>query len=334
MMKKLIILSEQKSFIKRPISHDAILGQEREFLERGEESVEIKYKSFLLKGFNRLLGKMGISPICDAFTKRNYKNVVFLYIAMSANYLKSNLYLIKELQKNNNKIALYVWDCWEPEYEKWERILEDLNPDYIFWSFKQNWQYFREKFPNSYWIPQSANRYYFKYLGIPKSRLFMQMGRVNKEMHEKILSYLDSNGLSDTDENYVYRRKEKEALFPKLPDLVREINRSKYIVCIPKIYESANKTGNVCAMTGRYYESIVCKTMIIGKKPTVFDELFPSEGMIEFEDNLSDFDERINELENDTEKYQRIINANYECFMNHHTWGHRLESILQIINNE
>ncbi len=333
-MKKLIIVSEQKSFVKRPLSHDAILGQERAFLEHGKGYVEIRYISFLIKGFNRLSSKVGMKPLCDPFTLKKDQNVVYLYIAMHINYLKSNLHNLKRLQKSGNKIAIYVWDCWSPEYEEWKKILEDLKPDFVMFSFKQNWLYFREIFQNCYWVAQSANTYYFKNLDMAKTRMFIQMGRVNKPIHEKILAYLNKKGLEDSDENYVYRRKKKEALFPELDVLVKEINRSKYIVCIPKIYENPKRTGDVCAMTGRYYESIVCKTLIIGKKPLIFDELFPEGGMIEFNEDLSDFDEKIDELENNDEKYRTIVDRNYDWFMSHHTWAHRLDRIMEIINED
>ncbi len=332
-MKKLIILSEQRSFYKRPNSHDAILGQEKEFLEHGKENVEIRYKSFFLKGLNRLTGKIGIKPVCDPFSGKKYENAVVLYIAMSLNYLKSNLYLIRNLQKKGNQIAIYVWDCWQPEYDDWKEVLDDLKADYIFFSFKQTYEHFKNDY-KCCWIPQSANRYYFKDLETPKTRLFMQMGRVNPILHKKILSYLKKNGKPDTDENYVYRRDKTQLLFPELPELVRQINASKYMVCIPKCYENPKRTGDVCAFTGRYYETIACKTMIIGKKPLVFDELFPSDGMIEFEDDFSDFDTKIDAIEKDEERYRQIVDRNYEWFMEHHTWSHRLDKMMEIINKE
>ena len=333
-MKKLIIVSEQKSFMKRPLSHDAILGQERAFLEHGKQNVEIRYISFFIKGINRIIKRAGMKPIIDPFAFAKREDSVYLYIAMHINYLRSNLALLKRIQKSGNRLALYVWDCWEPEYEEWEKVLDELRPDYIFFSFKQNLDHFKKIYENSYWVAQSANQYYFKDLGLKKERLFIQMGRVNKPLHEKILAYLEKKGLEDNDGNYVYRRREKEALFPDLNDLVREINRSKYIVCIPKIYESPHKTGNICAMTGRYYESILCKTLIIGKKPLVFDELFPEGGMIEFKEDLSDFDARIDDLEEHKEKYRSIVEKNYEWFLGHHTWGHRLDQIMDIINKD
>ena len=330
-MNKLVILSEQKSFVKRPISHDAILGQETEFLQYGKDNVEIKYKSFVLKNINRVISKIGIQPIADSFAKQKRNDCVFMYIAMHLSYLKTNLYLLNELKKAGNRIALYVWDCWEPEFDEWQEVLDDLRPDYIFFSFKQTWEHFQNRY-NCYWIPQSANRLYFKDLEIPKTRLFIQMGRVNKPLHEKILSYMNKHNIEDIINNYAYRREDRGALFPELSKLVEEINRSKYLVCIPKCYENPKRTGNISAMTGRYYESIACKTMIIGKKPLVFDELFPSNGMIEFKDDLSDFEEKIDYFENNPAEYQKIVDKNYERFVNNHTWANRLEDMLSIIN--
>ncbi len=333
-MKKLIILSEQKTFRKRPLSHDAVLGQEREFLESGNGNVGIRYLSFFVKGVNRVLSRIGMGPLADPVTNVRRDDAVWLYIAMSADYLTANLHHLKNLKKKGNKIAIYVWDCWEPEYGRWQGIIEDLKPDYLLFSFKQNFEDFKERYGNCFWVPQSANTYYFKDLGIGKTRLFIQMGRVNPAMHGMILNYLKKKGLDDSEENYVYRRKKKEALFPELEDLVKEINRSKYLVCIPKCCENPLRTGKICAMTGRYYEAIACKTLIIGKKPLVFDELFPEDGMIEFDEDQGRFDEVIDDLENNEEKYRDIVDRNYECFFEKHSWTRRLEQILRIINGE
>lgn len=331
-MKKLIILSEQKSFIKKPASSDCIIGQEKAFLHRGNGNAEIKYKSLLLKNISRMTKKIGLGPICDGFTKRKIENSVFLYIAMNLVYLKSNSYLLKRLKRSGNSLALYIYDCWEPEFDDWQKVIDEIQPDYVFFCFKQTWEHYRDIY-NCYWVPQSADLDYFKDLGTQKTRMFIQMGRVNPEMHEAIKGYLKNHDMSDTDGNYVYRRQKKTNLFPELPVLVEEINRTKYIVCVPKSYENFKRTGNVCGITARYFESIACKTMIIGKKPYTFDELFPSDGMLVFKDDLSDFDEQIDALENDQERYDEIVNKNYECLIKNHTWGNRLDQIMEIIND-
>lgn len=332
-MKKLIILSEQKSFIKKPASADCIIGQENAFLRRGNGNVEIVYKNIILKNISRLIKKIGFEPLCDGFTKKKREDGVFMYIAMNLVYLKSNRYLLKQLKKSGNQLALYIYDCWEPEFDDWQKVIDQIEPDYVFFCFRQSYEHYKDIY-NCYWVPQSADLDYFKDLKSEKTRMFIQMGRVNPGIHEAILNYLKDHDLEDCYDNYVYRRKEKTALFPELPVLVSEINKTKYIVCVPKCYENFKRTGNVCGITARYFESIACKTMIIGKKPVCFDELFPSDGMIEFSEDLSDFNEKIDELENNPKKYREIVDRNYEHLMKYQTWGNRCDQILSIINKE
>ncbi|MCR4633452.1 MAG: glycosyltransferase [Erysipelotrichaceae bacterium] len=331
-MKKLILLSEQKSFIRKPASADCIIGQENAFLKRGNGSVEIVYKSIILKNISRLIKKIGFEPLCDGFTRKKREDAVFMYIAMNLVYLKSNRYLLKKLKESGNELSLYIYDCWEPEFDAWQKVIDEIRPDYVFFCFKQTYEHYKDIYEKCYWVPQSADLDYFKDLGIEKTRRFIQMGRVNPKMHEAILNYLKDHNLEDQNDNYVYRRKEKTNLFPELPVLVREINRSKFIVCIPKCYENFKRTGNVSGITARYFESIACKTLIIGKKPVSFDDLFPSDGMIEFNEDLSDFGEKIDDLLEHPQKYQDIVDRNYECLMKYNTWGNRCDQIMSIIN--
>lgn len=328
---KLRILSEQKSFIKKPASSDCILGQERAFLRN--ENVDIVYKSLVLKNINRILNKANIGPIFDSFTRKKNQDCVYFYIAMNLVYLESNKYLLKELKKNGNKVALYIYDCWEPEFDDWQKTMDEIKPDYVFFCFKQTWEHYKDIY-NSYWIPQSADLDIFKPLDIEKTRKFIQIGRVNKDFHKAILEYMSNHSIEDSMDNYAYRKKDRTKLFSELDDLVREINKSKYFVSVPKCYENFKRTGNVCGITARYFEAIACKTMIIGKKPISFDELFPSDGMLEFNDDLSNFNEIIEELETNDSMYNKIVENNYKCLVEKNTWGNRLVDILEIINNK
>ena len=72
MKKKLIILSEQKSYIKKGSSAPQVDGQERAFLKYGNGDVEIVYKNIVLKNINRVLRKLHLPLICDPFTKKKY----------------------------------------------------------------------------------------------------------------------------------------------------------------------------------------------------------------------------------------------------------------------
>jgi len=331
-MKKLIILSEQKSFIKKSPSAPQVDGQEKAFLKYGKGNVDIRYKSLFVKNLSRIAVKLGGEPICDPFTKKKEEDSVFVFIAVNLVYLESNAYLLKELKKHGNQISVYCYDVWEPEFADWKKAFDDVGFDYIFFGFKQSYEYYKALGYNAFWVPLSGDFEVFKPYEEKKTRLFIQMGRRNDDLHEKILNYLKEHGLEDSRENYVYRKDRNERIFPDIDELAKEISRSKYFVCVPKYYENFKRTGNINSTICRFYEGMACKTMLLGMKSYSFDELFPYKAMISFNDG-EDFDEQIEYYESHPEEYEAIVNKNYDYIMKHHTWGNRVNQILEIINS-
>lgn len=328
---KLIILSEQKTYIKKGASAPQIDGQEKAFLKYGGNQVDIRYKNIVIKNINRVLRKLGINSICESFTSKKEEDSVYIYIAVSLVYLKENAYLIKELKKHGNKVSVYCYDVWEPEFDDWQKAFDDIGFDYIFFGYKKSCEHFKALGYNGYWVPLSGDFEVFKPNNEKKTRLFMQMGRRNDDLHEKILSYLNKHGLEDNRDNYVYRKEKSEQIYPDINELAYEIGKTKYFVCVPKIYENFKRTGNISDTICRYYEGMACKTMPIGMKPETFDELFPYKAMISFNDD-EDFDEQIEYYESHEDEYNEMIEKNYEYVINHHSWGNRVKQILEIIN--
>ena len=332
MQKKLIILSEQKSHIKKSSSAPQVDGQERAFLSYGKGNVDIRYKSIILKNINRVGKKLHLPMLCDKFTKKKYENTVFIFISVNLIYLEENAYLLKELKKHGNEIALYNYDCWEPEFEQWRKVIDEIKPDFLFFAYKLTNEYYREKGYNSFWVPLSADYEVFNYRNISKTRMFMQMGRFNTQMHEYIQNYLKNHNMEDKRENYAYRKDRNEVLYPNYDELVNEINRTKYFVCVPKFYENFARTGNVNDIICRYFEAMICKTLVIGKKPETWSDLFSYDAMITFNEDGSDFDEKIDYYESHPEEYKKLVDKNYEYVLKHHSWGNRLQTIMNAIN--
>ena len=330
-MKKLIILSEQKSYIKKGMSAPQIDGQEKAFLKYGGSDVDIRYKSIVYKNINRILKKLHLSPICDDFTRKKENDAVYCYIAVSLVFLKENAYLLKELKKHGNKVSIYCYDVWEPEFDGWNKQFSEIDPDYIFFGFKKSYEHFKELGYNCYWVPLSGDYEVFKPYEVEKTRMFMQMGRKNEDLHKKILAYMEKHGIEDNRDNYVYIKNKGESIYPDINELAKEISRTKYFVCVPKFYENFKRTGNIKDTICRYYEGMACKTMLIGMKPETFDELFPYKAMISFNDG-EDFEEQIDYYENHQDEYNDIVNKNYEYILKHHSWGNRVKQILEIIN--
>ncbi len=328
---KIIILSEQKSYIRKGASAPQIEGQEQAFLDYGGDDVSIVYKNIVLKNINRLIGKLHLPTFYEPWATRKHEDCVFLYVTMNLLYLKMNAYLLKKLKASGNRISIFCYDCWEPEFRDWEKVIDDIGIDYLFFGYKKSAEYFKETGHNAYWVPLSADFRIFRPRKEEKTRMFMQMGRRNDVLHEKILAYLKEHGMEDNRDNYVYRHDRDEMIFPDIHELAREINKTKYFVCVPKSYENFKRTGAISETICRYYEAMGSKTMIIGMKPDTFDELFPYKAMISFNDD-EDFNESIDYYENHREEYDEILDKNYDYVMNHHTWGNRIRQILEIIN--
>ena len=129
-----------------------------------------------------------------------------------------------------------------------------------------------------------------------------------------------------TDDNYLYEKVKGTILFPNTEDLATEIARTKYFVAAPQSKENTELTGRVSDVTARFYEAMACKTLIIGYKPDTFDELFPSDAMIDLEN-----DETLNDVirffEEHPEEYQRILDRNYDLLVKKHTWKERYYAI-------
>ena len=80
------------------------------------------------------------------------------------------MFQLKELKKHNNKIALYCYDCWEPEFEEWRKVIDEINPEYLFFAYKLTNDYYRENGYNSYWSPLAADYEVFKYENKKKAK--------------------------------------------------------------------------------------------------------------------------------------------------------------------
>ena len=88
---KLIILSEQKSFIKKSSSAPQVDGQEKAFLKYGKGNVDILYKNIVLKNINRVNKKLHLPLLCDPFTKKKYDDAVILFISVNIQPRKAAL---------------------------------------------------------------------------------------------------------------------------------------------------------------------------------------------------------------------------------------------------
>lgn len=324
-----ILIISSRSCGKKHVSYNTVLGLEDEFSNCTEKEILRFRRSFYYT--NKMLRMLHIPiNISDiAIIKRiNNTTEKILFTAMGYSELEA---FSATLKKCNDRLILYIFDCWESQWDEWENIFAQINPWAICFAYKKARNHFAELRNNCWFMPQSMDIRFFHDYEVEKSRLFIQMGRLTNKMHDMVISYLQTHNIENCYENYVYERKQGEIVFPDSKQLAEEIARSYFFIAVPQNIENSAKTGDISETTARYYEAMACKTLIIGIKPKdSFDELFPYGGaMVEVDE--TNFNTAIEELLKDRNYYNNLVERNYRYVMQNHRWKNRYDSLIEMI---
>lgn len=315
------ILTERLARVEHPFWYESTLGMENAFAAQpGAE----------LLSFNPWVAKL------NYFTTSHIRKVLpdptlhvvpgdwYLFVVMSGYDLVHQRAALRRVAKRGGRVCLYCFDTWEPQYEHWQGLFSHIPLKAVFLAYRQSYEHFSRIFDFCHYLPQSWDDSVFHDQGVPKTRIFLQMGRRVESIHRMIMDYMQARGIEDTPQNYTYRRSPDEVTFPTIQATARAVAESRFMVCAPRSVDDPAFTGNVQDVTARFYEAMASKALIIGYKPRpVFDELFPADAMVELNPDGSDFAEKIDFFLTHPEEYNRIVERNYELVMREHTWAAR-----------
>ena len=108
-------------------------------------------------------------------------------------------------------------------------------------------------------------------------------------------------------------------------DYAKTINKCKIWIATPAAFKD---------ITPRYYEIMGSKTLLFCSEiPTEYKHIFiDSVNCVEFKNDLSDFNQKLDYILNTPNYYQSIIETAYLQTRSEHTWDKRADNLLQIIN--
>lgn len=331
MTKNIHILSSRNctyKWYKKHVSYNTILGMEDEFIEymnNGQNLICFSRKVYII---NKFLRKLKIDkltlPDKKVIKKVNADNDKLFFASMSIVDLLDFKHTLKIV---NRKLIIYVFDCWESQFDEYKKIFDEINPMAICFAYKKAMQYFSLSRENCWFIPQSADVRYFHPYDVNKKRLFIQMGRRVEKLHNLAMNYITKNKAENIEDNYIYEKEKGMLIFPETNKLSEEIAKTFFFLAAPQSVTNRELTGNISEVTARFYEAMMCKTIIIGIKPRdTFDQLFPyEEAMMEVDEE--NFEKTVNDLLNDKDRYKKITDYNYEYVMKYHRWKNRLYEI-------
>jgi len=109
-------------------------------------------------------------------------------------------------------------------------------------------------------------------------------------------------------------------------EYARTINKCKIWIATPAAFGD---------MTPRYYEIMGSRTLLFCSEiPNEYKKIFiDSVNCVEFKNDLSDFNQKLDYILNTPEYYQSIVETAYLQSKSHHTWNKRADSLINIIKN-
>ena len=106
----------------------------------------------------------------------------------------------------------------------------------------------------------------------------------------------------------------------------KSINRCKVWIATPAAFGD---------MTPRYFEIMGSKTLLFCSEiPSEYKDIFiDTVNCVEFKNDLSDFNQKLDYILNTPEYYQNIVETSYLQALSQHTWDKRANNLLNTIND-
>jgi hypothetical protein len=301
------------------VSADAITDFEESFISQIDcEVIPQQPLRKLLVNVYRLADRSKIlRKIIDfLFSLRSVDKNYFLVLMGIEQIRKAYPYF---LFKSRSK-SVYLFDCWEKNFEKTELLIKRLNISTVFFSSRQASEHFRKNLKNvqAMWLPEAANINKYSSLAYENRNIdIIQFGRKYEKYHQLIQSFCEENRL-----NYVYEKVNGDVIFPVREDFNKALSRSKISICFPSSLTHPERSGKVSTMTQRYLQSMASRCLIIGSMPEDMKELFDYCPIIEA-DMKNPADQLKNILSNYL-TYLPLIEKNYTEVLLKHQWENRI----------
>jgi hypothetical protein len=168
----------------------------------------------------------------------------------------------------------WIFDCWQPQFRQWERLLRRHRVRTAFFSARAAAQHFAARVPGlrTYWVPEACDpeRYSWCRPLALRSRGVLELGRRWSWLHERIRDPLQRAGVS-----HLYSDESGgKALFADVATLYEGLGDTAVMLCFPRSITHPAAAGGVETLTQRYLEAIGSGCLVVGHAPQELVDLF------------------------------------------------------------
>lgn len=222
--------------------------------------------------------------------------------------------------------AVYLFDVWPAVWDRVEAFLEHFGVAHAFVSARQSADHLRGRVSTQiHWLPEGLDPAPFRHRPMAERDIdVLQMGRRYNRYHDQIVEPLAARGAV-----YRYEVVRGQIIFPTHADLVDGLSRSKISVCVPSSITHPERSGTVETMTLRYLQSMASRCLIVGHAPAEMVDLFGYNPVVEID--LHDPAGQLVHLLGAIDRYEPLIERNYQALHSAHTWAHRWAAMSEAV---
>ncbi len=274
----------------------------------------------------RLMNKMGIAsnPISHLYrfeSKRNYtKFFNYFVVIMGCEFHKC----LPHFQHPGSK-SIYMFDAWAEDHDMIKQFVKHFKVENLFLSSSQATESLRNSVGQTKvnWIPEGINPEEYNYYPYERKDIdVLAFGRKYDQYHDKIENHLKGQQIK-----YVFPKSPGKVIFPSRELFIDGLARSKISICFPSNITHPERAGDMETMTIRYLQSMVSKTLILGKAPEEMISLFGYDPVIEVD--MRDPANQVKEILSNYPEYIGLIEKNYSNVLKDHTWRKRWQAITE-----
>ena len=220
------------------------------------------------------------------------------------------------------EIVPVVWDCWPKYWPYLVRYIKQQNVRTIFLTSSIAADFLRKEIPglDAVWLPEGIDTsLYLKGNALHLRTIdILELGRQYLPVHKAIISHSFKVKVVH---KYQFGN---DLLFETLNDLATGLSNSKIVICYPRSYTHPEQAGIVETMTHRYWECMLSGALIVGKAPSELVKFCGYNPVIE----LGDFPaSELEEILGNIDRYQSLVDKNYEFASRNAEWSARMELI-------
>ncbi len=220
------------------------------------------------------------------------------------------------------RLIPWVYDCWEPDFPRWDRLLLRLRPPVAFFSCRRVADRFADRLPDTvcHWVPEAVDCKAYSPGQDLAARCIgvLEVGRRWGEFSRRFGPALERCGISSL-------RSDAATAPTAIPsDRFRDVLAStRLLVCYPKSITHPDAAGSVETVTYRYFEGMASRCLLVGHCPAELRELWGYDPVIEV--NLNTDPRHLVEIATDPSRHQALVDRNYARLREVGLWRHRLE---------